>query len=186
MSMQRAAIYVRVSSEEQSRGYSIATQLDACRKYCADRGYVSAGEFTDAHTGTMDRPGINTLIDAQTELQPDVIVLYDVDRLGHETVVQAILEQDLTRRGARLEYVLGGESHTPEGELLKLVKSAIAAFENRQRVERGRRGKIGRVKAGYPMVAGRSPFGYTYVSEPHKGWLVFNEEEAAIVREMYH
>jgi hypothetical protein len=40
------------------------------------------------------------------------------------------------------------------------------------------------VKAGYPMVAGRAPFGYTYVSEPHKGWLVVNEEEAAIPRDV--
>jgi DNA invertase Pin-like site-specific DNA recombinase len=28
----RAVIYARVSSEEQGRGYSIATQLEACRK----------------------------------------------------------------------------------------------------------------------------------------------------------
>src|SRR5919206_4843709 len=159
----RAVIYARVSSEEQSRGYSLDTQLDACRKYCADRGYVSVGEFTDAHTGTtMDRPGINALLDALPELRPDIIVLYDVDRLGRELVVQAVLEQELSRHGAHIEYVLGGATNTPEGELLKMMKGAISVFENRQRVERSKRGKVGRVKAGHPLVAGRPPFGYVY------------------------
>jgi site-specific DNA recombinase len=114
-------------------------------------------------------------------------VLYDVNRLGREVVVQAILEQDLTRHGARIEYVLGGETGTPEGELLKLIKGAIAVFENRQRVERSRRGKLGRVQADYPLVpASRAPFGYRYISEPHTGRLVIADEEAKIVRQLYH
>jgi site-specific DNA recombinase len=114
MSTQRAAIYVRVSSEEQGRGYSLATQLDACRRYCTDHGYTVIGEFSDTHTGTdLDRPGINALIEALPELKPAAVVLYDVDRLGRELVVQAVLEQDITRNGARIEYVLGGTTHTP-------------------------------------------------------------------------
>lgn len=164
------------------------TQLEACRRYASECGYLIVGEYTDEYTGTaLDRPGMTALLLDAARQRPDVIVVYDIDRLGREVVVQAIAEQELSRHGARIEYVLGGYDATPEGELLKLVKGAIAQYENRQRVERSRRGKIGRVRAGYPIVpTGRAPFGYRYVSERHKGQLVVNEEEAAVVRLMYH
>jgi DNA invertase Pin-like site-specific DNA recombinase len=30
-----AVIYVRVSTDEQAKGYSLSTQVDACQKYAA-------------------------------------------------------------------------------------------------------------------------------------------------------
>lgn len=60
--MKRAVIYARVSTDEQGQGYSLPTQLESCRKYAAERGYVVAEEFTDMHTGTeIERPGLNEL-----------------------------------------------------------------------------------------------------------------------------
>ena len=60
--MKRAVIYARVSTDEQGQGYSLPTQLESCRKYAAERGYVVAEEFTDMHTGTeIERPGLNDL-----------------------------------------------------------------------------------------------------------------------------
>jgi len=186
---QTAFLYARVSTEEQTRGFSLQTQLEAMRRYCAERNYVVIGEFTDAHSGTeLDRPGINELLERLPLDKPDVVVIYDVDRLGRELVVQALLERDLTRYGARIEYVLGGGSATPEAELLRLVKGAIAVYENRQRVERSRRGKRGRVAAGFPIPTGaRAPFGYRYVKQgPKRGTLEIVEHEAEIVRKVFH
>lgn len=182
---QTALLYARVSSDEQSRGYSLDTQLAAMQRYCKERDYTVVDEFNDVHTGTeLDRPGMNALIDTIDRVRPDVVILYDVDRLGREVIVQAILERDLTARGARLEFVLGGDTSTPEGELLKMMKSAFAVYDNRQRVEKSKRGKRGRALAGH-VVIGRPPFGYDYISEPHKGRLEVNPEEAATVALMF-
>lgn len=182
-----AMIYARVSSEEQGRGYSITTQIDSARRYCGDKGYTVVGEFTDTHTGTeLDRPGINAVLSAARDLRPDVVVIYDVDRLGRELIVQAILERDLTASGARIEYVLGGDTGTPDGELLKMVKGALAVFENRQRRERSLRGKRGRVEAGHPFTpTSRPPYGYDYIAGKHQGAFIINEPEAEIMRQMY-
>lgn len=179
--MTSALIYARVSSDEQSRGYSLDTQLADIRRYCTEQSYQVIGEYTDVHTGTdPDRPGINALIEAADEVKPKAVVLYDVDRLGRELIVQAVLDQEISRTGAEVEYVLGGKD-----ELLRMIKGALAVYENRQRVERSRRGKNGRAKAGYPMVPGkRAPFGYTYISRPHQGELVINDEEAGVYRQM--
>jgi len=108
-----------------------------------------------------------------------------VDRLGREIIVQAIAERDLTRHGARIEYVLGGGNATPEQELLKMMKQGIAVYENRQRVERSRRGKDGRVRAGGVLVAARPAYGYRYVSGDHTGTLEPHPDEAPIVQQIF-
>ncbi len=182
----RAIVYARVSTDEQARGYSIPTQLDSCRRYCAERGYTVLTEHTDAHSGTeLDRPGLNATIDAVGALRPDVVVLHDVDRLGRELIVQAIAERDLTRHGARVEYALGGGTGSTDQELLKLMKQAIAVYENRQRVERSRRGKDGRVRDGQVLVAARPAYGYRYVGGDRTGKLEPHPDEAPIVRRIF-
>ena len=182
----RAIVYTRVSTVEQTHGYSLQTQAESCRRYCTERGYTVLAEFSDAHSGTeLDRPGLNAALDAVKTARPDVVVLHDVDRLGREIIVQAIAERELTRHGARVEYVLGGNSGDPSGELLKTIKGAIAVYENRQRVERSKRGKDGRIRAGHPLVAARPAYGYLYIAGDRTGELQPHPEEATIVRRIY-
>src|SRR5215207_3097444 len=183
---QSCIIYSRVSSDEQAKGYSLSTQEESCRRYCADHGYAIVGAFHDAHSGTeLDRPGLNAAIEAVDALKPAVVLLHDVDRLGREIIVQAIAERDLTRHGARIEYVLGGGNATPEQELLKMMKQGIAVYENRQRVERSRRGKDGRVRDGHVLVAARPAYGYRYVGGKRTGTLAPDVDEAPIVRRIF-
>lgn len=184
----RAIIYARVSTEEQGKGYSLTTQIESCRRYATEQGHTVVAEFTDMYSGTeLDRPGLAELYRFVEGHTADLVIVHDIDRLSREVSNQAIIEMELSRAGIKLDYVLGQYADTPEGELLKLVKSGIAQYENRQRVERSRRGKRGRAEAGYVIMPNsRAPFGYDYISEKHKGWLVINEEQAAIVKLIYH
>jgi DNA invertase Pin-like site-specific DNA recombinase len=46
--MNRAVIYVRVSSREQAEGgYSIEAQLEACRRFVYEKGWVCVREGLD-------------------------------------------------------------------------------------------------------------------------------------------
>ena len=185
-SAQRCIIYCRVSSDEQTKGYSLPTQEESCRRHCADRGYEVVGVYHDAHSGTeLDRPGLNATIEAVGLARPEVVLLHDVDRLGREMIVQAIAERELMRHGARIEYVLGGNTDSGDGILLKGVKQALAVYENYQRVERSRRGKNGRVQAGGVLVAARPAYGYRYVPGERTGSLVPDPDEAPIVRRIF-
>jgi len=179
-----AVIYSRVSTEEQGRGYSLPTQVDSCQKYAIEKGYKVIAEFQDMHTGTeLERPGLNALY-ALVEKEPvNVLLVHDIDRLSREVGNQAIIEMELGNYGIRIEYVIGQYANSPEGELMKLVKSGIAQYENRQRAERSRRGRIGKAKAGNIVCpSGRAPYGYTYHGEGHKSWFTINEREAEVVR----
>jgi len=182
---ERAVAYARVSTEEQAKNFSIPSQLAAIRDYCRARNYELVGEYVDAASGTtLDRPGINRLLEDLDRTKPDVIVLLDVDRLGRELYVQVTLEHLLTRRGARLEFVNGGDSQTLQGEILKATKAIVALVENRLRVERSRRGKRARIQSGSPMRTGaRPPYGYRYVEiDKRRGAYEIEPAEAEVVR----
>ena len=61
---------------------------------------------------------------------------------------------------------------------------ALAEYERAKLLERTHRGRVGRVKAGYPG-GGSVPFGYRRVREPHKGHLEIDDETAPIVRRIF-
>jgi DNA invertase Pin-like site-specific DNA recombinase len=51
-------IYVRISTEHQSDGYSLTSQEELCRAYAVTQGYGVAGVYQDIHSGEdLDRPG---------------------------------------------------------------------------------------------------------------------------------
>ena len=178
-------IYARVSTEEQGKGNSIATQIAAARKRAEERGYAVVGVFQDEHTGTeIDRPGLSALYDALARTQAPIVICLDTDRLGRGWP-RAFIEREIEGLGATVEYLLADYSGDA-GELQKDIRGAIDAFENRQRVERSRRGKNGRALAGSVVItASRTPYGYTYVPRTRGGDLVIDEEEAAVVRRIF-
>lgn len=50
----RAAIYARVSTEEQSANYSIETQLVTARNVAAARDFETVGEYVDEGWSGVD------------------------------------------------------------------------------------------------------------------------------------
>lgn len=185
--MTLAVVYTRVSSAPQEQNYSLATQREGCDAYAARHGYTVSAHFEEVFTATqMDRPQLNRLFDYVSDNPVDVVIIYDVDRFSRQFAENAILEYQLEQQGVRIEYVLDSHDNTPEGALTRQIKSAIAEYENRQRVRRAMRGKDGRVRSGNVLVSyTRTPYGYDYVSKPHGGTLVINEAEAKHVRQMF-
>jgi site-specific DNA recombinase len=182
----RCVIYSRVSTDEQVHGYSLQTQIDACRKYAAERGYIVAGEFQDDYTGvSMDRPGLNEMREFIAKDSTSVVIVYDIDRLARKSVYQMLLEEEFIRAGANVEYVLGQYADTDEGRLQKQIRASIAEYEKAKILERSKRGKRGMAQSGFVLVAARPPYGYRVKSEPHKAWLVIDEEEGKIVVLVY-
>jgi site-specific DNA recombinase len=82
--MKTAIVYYRVSTDNQeSEGTSLQTQLEACLKYCRDKGYDVAYRFSEAYSGlTLERPKLNELRELVRGGSIDVIVVYCLDRLS--------------------------------------------------------------------------------------------------------
>jgi len=78
----RAAIYARVSTKEQEEGYSIASQLELLRAYCAANGIEVVSEFVEAETAKeAGRRMFGEMLDLARRGGIAAIVVEKTDRL---------------------------------------------------------------------------------------------------------
>src|SRR3712207_604554 len=87
----RAAIYVRVSTQDQEReGTSLETQEAACRRFAAEHGYsvAEAHVYRETYSGAEfhDRPRLADLRAALRARDVDVVIAYAVDRLSRDQI----------------------------------------------------------------------------------------------------
>ncbi|MBE7433119.1 MAG: recombinase family protein [Anaerolineales bacterium] len=184
--MKLAAIYSRVSTDEQSKGYSLQTQIDACHTYALERGYTVVEVFTDDYTGAaIDRPALNNLRDYMARNPLDVVIVYDIDRLARKSAYQVLIEEEFNRAGVAIEFVMAQYEDNDEGRLQKQIRGVIAEYEKAKIMERSKRGKRGKAKSGFVVAGSRPPYGYRVLSEPHKAWFEIDEDEAAVVRMIF-
>jgi site-specific DNA recombinase len=105
-----------------------------------------------------------------------------MDRLARDLVKQMLVEEQLRKAGARIEYVLGEYPDTPEGTLNKQIRAVVAEFERQKITERSIRGRRASAQAGN-VLGGRAPYGYQFTDDHLHLEIV--EAEAAIIRLIY-
>ena len=99
----QVAIYARVSTDEQAKGYSLKTQVEACQTYAKERGYIVTETFSDDYTGAvMDRPALNKLRDLIALETIEAVIVYDVDRLARKSAYQVLIEEEFKRAGVTM------------------------------------------------------------------------------------
>ena len=167
----KAAIYTRVSSEMQTDGHSLDAQLSACRRLCADRGWVIVTEYTDVESArTTERPQFQQmLIDAEWG-QFDVIVVHKLDRFSRSVTDTLSTLRQLD--GYNVSLVSISEQFdftTPVGKVLLTMLSAFAQWYLDNLSAETSKGKRARVDQGHWN--GMIPFGYTveYVKDGGDG-----------------
>ncbi|GBG56226.1 putative DNA recombinase [Sporomusaceae bacterium FL31] len=179
------AIYVRVSTEEQAQsGYSLEDQLKACHNRLLAMGLSDTCEYIDdGYSGEfIDRPALDRLRNDLNTGLIQSIVIYDPDRMSRNLTVQLVLASEFEKAGAKLYFVTGDYDASPEGRLFFNMKGAVSAYEKekiRERTSRGRRAKAQKGK----IVLNSHPFGYDWDAE--NSMYIVNQEEAAIVRQIY-
>ena len=182
----RSVIYARVSTDEQTKGYSLQTQIEAFKQYAVQQGYIVLHIFSEDYSGaSLDRPELNNVRDFLAKEDVDIVIVYDVDRLARKSIYQALIEEEFLHDGAIIEYVIGQYADTDEGRLQKQIRGSIAEYEKAKILERSKRGKRGKAMSGFVLVGSRPPYGYKVISEPHKSWFEIDEEEAEVVRVIF-
>jgi site-specific DNA recombinase len=92
-----AALYVRVSTEDQGKGFSIPTQLEACQKLAEREGYIVPDTHILVDEGisgtTMERPGLRRLRELVTDKAIAAAIIYDSDRLSRKLRHQLLLTE---------------------------------------------------------------------------------------------
>jgi site-specific DNA recombinase len=129
----RAILYARVSSDDRGKdGRNLASQLQMCQEYAEERRYTIVEKLSEDDRGAsgadIDLPKLTCIRDMAQAGGFDVLVVREIDRLSRSLAKQLIVEEELERAGVRIEYVLGDYDNTPEGDLQKHVKAAIAEY----------------------------------------------------------
>lgn len=186
---QRAAIYARVSTDEQAEhGYSLQTQIDSCRKYAADNGFQVVAELREEGVSgaKLDRPELDKLRGMIDLKQLDAVIVHAADRLSRNLGHSILLREEWQRAGIEIHYADRGKSHdTSEGRLSDNVQAVIAEYEREKIRERTRRGKMAKAKSGKLVGDGSPPYGYRRVGKDENTHLEIDEYEAAIVRRIF-
>src|SRR3989449_9701620 len=186
--MRTAAIYARVSSDQQREAHTIASQTAALIEWAKtldlevpmawiveDEGYSGA---------TLERPGLERVRDLAAEGQIQAVLVYSPDRLSRKYAYQILLIEELARHGVETRFLNAPQGATPEDQLLVQFQGMIAEYERAQILERSRRGKRHKAQQGVINVLSGAPYGYRYVrkTETSAAYYEVIDAEAQVVR----
>ncbi len=191
MSMKAAAIYARVSSDQQKEDNTIASQTAALVAFASSHGYGVPDDWIFEDEGfsgaTLVRPGLERVRDLVAEGQVQAVLVLSPDRLSRKYAYQVLLTEEWLRQGVQTIFVNAPQSNSPEDQLLLQFQGMIAEYERAQILERSRRGKRHRAKQGEASVLSAAPYGYRYVrkTEDRAAYFEVIEAQAEVVRQVY-
>lgn len=128
--MKKCALYARVSSNEQVKGFSIDAQLESGHNFATQRGWSVASEYVDAGlSGTTDeRPQFKQMIREALSGQFEIIVVHAFDRFSRN-IEDAVVYKSLLRRDeVQVVSVTEQIDNTPLGFIYEGIIDLFAAY----------------------------------------------------------
>ena len=135
--MEKAVIYVRVSSEEQAKhGFSIENQKKVCIDFAEKQGYYVAKIFVDEGKSAknLERPEIQELMDYCSKKKNNInaVVIWRLDRISRNTTdYHGVLRPLFERKGIKLLSATEANVDTIEGDLMRNIGMSFAEYERK-------------------------------------------------------
>lgn len=178
----RAAVYIRVSTEDQRKGYGLDFQLEDTKRAAIERdGCIVKKEliFDDTKSGSDDnRPGWQKLMEMARKKEFDVVYFWKLDRMMRSERHFYKNEEQLEQLNIELRFA----TQDLQDPFTKAIHVAVAAEERRKILERTKRGREMAARAG-KWVMGTPPYGYKLDKIIKKAEVV--PEEAKWVKKFY-
>ena len=189
--MRIAAIYARVSSEQQRETNTIASQTASLVEFAQNYDLEVPKEWAfedEGYSGaTLERPRLERVRDLAAEGQIQAVLVYAPDRLSRKYAYQILLIEELARNGVETLFVKAPQGFSAEDQLLVQFQGMIAEYERAQILERSRRGKRHRAQSGEVSVMSGAPYGYRYVRKTEEAPAAYAvlDAEARVVQRIY-
>ena len=179
--MLRAALYCRVSTDEQAlNGDSLRTQLDSLTNYAVKNNYQVIDKYVDdGYTGTnLNRPQLQRLLSDIKENKIDIVLITKLDRWGRGVSNYYKVNDILEKHNVYWKTIFEDyDTSTTNGKLLVNIMLSIA--ENECRVTSDRIKVVFKNKIlSNEVVTGKVPFGYKIRNKK----LVVDENNSKIVK----
>ncbi|TFJ93155.1 recombinase family protein [Lentibacillus salicampi] len=181
----RAALYVRVSTEEQNlEGYSIEAQKNRCMSFIESQGdwYLSKVYADPGHSAkNLDRPAVQELMEGAKNKEFDVLVVYRLDRLVRSVLDLHNLLELFDKHNVKFKSVTEVfDTTTAMGRFFITLVGAMSEWERSNLSERVSFGMEQMTREG-KWKGGHVGYGHMHID----GHMAINEDEARIVRMMY-
>lgn len=181
--MVRAAVYCRVSTEDQEKGTSLDEQYRRCRSYCDQRGYRVVRAFREWGSGrSLDRAGLGGMLHHVAAGNIDVVVVLNRSRFARDADADGYLLAFLHRYDVRLEETdRGPQAPGPMTRFVSRIMAAQAELDSAMIAANLQKGRDGAARSGiWPM---RATYGWRR-ERGGKG-LTIHEAEAEHIRRLF-
>lgn len=184
MNKKNAAIYCRVSTEDQAReGYSLLEQQEKLKDLCKYRDYNIYDIYEDAGISAKDmehRPQFQKMLESVRDGKVDVIVAYKLDRLTRSVRDLEILISELEKYECSLECAMDDiNTSTANGRFFVRMLTVLSQLEIERVSERTKFGMVGAIKDGHIPV--RKILGFMRKDKK----LIINPAESNIVERIF-
>lgn len=163
----RAAIYARVSTDEQAEnGTSLDTQRERCRAFIAAKGWVVGGEYVDdGVSGTKaSRPELDRMMSDCRSGRLDAVVFAKFDRFSRNRRHLENATAELDDLGVAIVSVSENiDGSTATGQAFRALLGVFANLERDMIVERTTLGLRSIAGGGY-WPGGPPPYGFRIVA----------------------
>lgn len=184
----RAAIYARVSTEEQAQeGYSLEGQVDRLKQFCLAKGMDVVGTYIDGGFTGRDtkRPEYTRMM---LEIATwDVLVVMKMDRIHRNTRNFIDMMEKIGR--AKKEFTSMQDNFDTSnvmGRFVMDLMQRLAQLESEQIGERTSFALRVKAKSGDQVLGQRAPWGYRWSEGSKKygtgDWVVIPKEAAEVRR----
>jgi site-specific DNA recombinase len=176
------AIYVRVSTEEQLKGYSVEGQIDDCIELAGTNEILQYVD--DGYTGEiLNRPALTKLLTDVEDGLIEKVICYDPDRLSRKLLNQLLITEKLEKNDVVLEFVQSDYKNDAEGQLYFQVRGAFSEFDKAKIKHNTMTGRYRKAQQGF-VVKNSGLYGYNYDKE--KKTYVIHPDEAKVVQMIFN
>lgn len=187
----KVAIYVRVSTQRQAQTQTSAQQLERLQAHLQGENHELSAQDIFADEGysgaSLKRPALDQLRDAVAQGHFNRLLITAPDRLARNYVHQVLLLEELQSQGCQVEFLDRPLSQDPHDQLLLQIRGAVAEYERTLIIERTRRGRLTKLKAGSLLPWTQPPYGYrTDPDRPRDPRTVrIDQAQGVIVQEIF-
>lgn len=184
----KAALYVRVSTEEQAEeGFSISAQINQLTEYCKRQNIEIYNAYVDEgvsakYSDEKKRPQFEQMLkDAEKKLF-NIIVVHKYDRFARNVELSQKVKRQLKKSSVQVISMSEPIEDSPIGFFQEGILELLAEYYIRNLAQESKKGHVERASQG--LHNGSVPYGYK-VDHSIESQMSVNQEQAKIIRLIY-
>lgn len=179
----KAALYIRVSTEDQVDGFSLSAQRDTLKDYCKRENIDIYDVYADEGVSGQkeNRPEFQRMLGDAEKKFFNIILVHKYDRFARKVELSQRIKTQLKKSSINVISITEPIEDSPMGFFVSGLHELLAEYYVRNLSQEVQKGMRKRVSQG--LHNGSVPYGYRIDKLTRD--MVLNDEQALIVRKIF-